>query len=88
MITDTEMLQDVCEDLGIEYDPYYSGRGMYGATCFSIVGSTRDLVRFLRSLDDEDADELSDPAMDSMGYDIVFYWPYKLQNTEKRTERE
>jgi hypothetical protein len=82
VITDTEMLQDVCEDLGIEYDPYYSGRGMYGATCFSITGKTSDLVRFLRALDDETADELVDPSTDSMGYDIVFYWPYKLRTKE------
>lgn len=84
MITDTEMLQDTCEDLGIEYDPYYSGRGMYGATCFSITGGTRDLVRFLRSLPDEVGDELVDPSTDNMGLDIVFYWPYKLRTKEGR----
>lgn len=82
MITDTEMLQDVCEDLGIDYDPYYSGRGMYGATCFSITGRTSDLVRFLRSLPDEVGDELVDPTTDNMGLDIVFYWPYKLRTKE------
>lgn len=84
MITDTEMLQDVCEDLGIEYDPYYSGRGMYGATCFSITGKTSDLVRFLRALPDEVGDELVDPTTDNMGLDIVFYWPYKLRTKESR----
>ena len=82
MIIDTEMLQDACEDLGIEYDPYYSGRGMYGATCFSITGKTSDLVKFLRALPDEVGDELVDPTTDNMGYDIVFYWPYKLRTKE------
>ncbi len=76
MIIDTEMLEYVCEDLGIDCSPYYSGRGMYGATCFSITGATSDLVRFLRALDDEEADELIDPSTDSMGLDIVFYWRF------------
>lgn len=84
MITDTAELQDVCEALGIDYDPYYSGRGMYGATCFSITGQTRDLLAFLRALPDEVGDELVDPSTDSMGYDIVFYWPYKLRTKESR----
>jgi len=84
MITDTAHLQDICEDLGIEYDPFYSGRGMFGATCFSITGGTSDLVRFLRALDDEDADELVDPSTDSMGRDTVFYWPYKLRTKESK----
>lgn len=82
MITDTARLQDICEQHEIEYDPYYSGRGMFGATCFSITGKTSDLVRFLRALDDEDADELVDPTTDSMGLDIVFYWPYLLRTKE------
>lgn len=81
-MTNTEMLQDVCEDLGIDYDPYYSGRGMYGACCFSITGGTSDLIRFLRALPDEVGDELVDPSTDSMGLDSVFYWPYKLRTKE------
>lgn len=82
MITDTEQLQDVCEDLGIEYDPYYSGRGMYGSTCFSIIGNTGDLIKFLRALPDEVGDDLVNPSTDNMGFDMVFYWPYKLRTKE------
>lgn len=84
MITDTEMLQDVCENLDIDYTPYYSGRGMYGAECFAITGKTSDLIRFLRALPDEVGDELVDPSTDNMGLDIVFYWPYKLRTKESR----
>lgn len=79
MITDIETLAAIAEQLDIEATTTYSGRGMYGATCFGIIGSTRDLVTFLRALDDEDADALIDPSIDSMGVDSVFYWPSRLR---------
>jgi hypothetical protein len=69
MIIDIDMLMD-------SYSNNYSGRGMYGATCFSITGNTGDLVKFLRALPDEVGDELVDPSTDSMGLDIVFYWRF------------
>ncbi len=77
-----EELLEVASDLGIEASDTYSGRGMYGATCFSITGNTGDLVKFLRALPDEVGDELVDPSTDSMGLDIVFYWPYLLRTKE------
>lgn len=79
-----DTLVEAAEDAGVEYRTNYSGRGMYGAECFAIEGKTSDLVRFLRMLDDDMADELSDPSTDSMGLDIVFYWPYKLRTKEAR----
>lgn len=81
---DIDLLVDTAEDIGVEYSTDYSGRGMFGATCFSIEGKTSDLVRFLRALPDEVGDELVDPSTDSMGLDIVFYWPYKLRTKESR----
>lgn len=79
---DIDSLMDTADDLGISYSNNYSGRGMYGATCFSITGNTSDLIRFLRALPDEVGDELVDPSTDSMGLDIVFYWPYVLRTKE------
>jgi len=84
MIIDIDMLMDTADDLGISYSNNYSGRGMYGATCFSITGQHRDLLAFLRALPDEVGDELVDPSTDSMGRDIVFYWPYALRTKESR----
>lgn len=64
----------------------YSGRGMYGASCFGIVsdGSGWNLVQSLMELradaEDEDlAEDLqtlldSEPSTDSMGYDTIYYW--------------
>jgi hypothetical protein len=79
---DIEMLEEAADEAGVEYRTDYSGRGMYGATCFAIEGKTSDLIRFLRQLPDEVGDELVDPSTDSMGLDIVFYWPYKLRTKE------
>lgn len=66
----------------------YSGRGMYGAGCFGIVGSATDLVRFATSVagaawtgDSPEMQALLDTlrservAEDSMGRSAIFYWP-------------
>lgn len=82
MSIDIDLLVDTAEDIGVEYSTDYSGRGMYGATCFAITGNTGDLVKFLRALPDEVGDELVDPSTDNMGLDIVFSWPYLLRTKE------
>lgn len=79
---DIDSLMDTADDLGISYSNNYSGRGMFGATCFSITGHIGDLVRFLSALPDDVSDELLDPSTDNMGLGIVFYWPYKLRTKE------
>lgn len=79
---DIEMLEEAADEAGVEYRTNYSGRGMYGAECFAIEGKTSDLIRFLRELPDEVGDQLVDPTTDSMGLDIVFYWPYLLRTKE------
>jgi hypothetical protein len=63
----------------------YSGRGMYGATCFGIVGSLSDAVKVLIGLaeqetrnegDAENVRELVDlMRTDSMGPDSIVYFP-------------
>ncbi len=78
-----DTLVEAAEDAGVEYRTNYSGRGMYGAECFAIEGNTSDLIRFLRALDDDMADELMDPSTDSMGLDTVFYWRF-LKTKESR----
>lgn len=60
------------------YDDY-SGRGMYGATCLGIVGSTGDAAKFLIALAFEgDEAALSLAAYtrtDDMGMSMITYWP-------------
>ena len=47
-----DFVQAVTDQLELDVRPDYSGRGMYGHTCFGIVGSARDLARFLIELSD------------------------------------
>lgn len=58
--------------------PAYSGRGMYGETCFGIVGSDHDLLRFAISLTTEDNQAhfwLPEVRSDQMGLNRIYYWP-------------
>lgn len=63
----------------------YSGRAMYGDTCFGVVGSRAECFVFLAGLanafvmnegDPEAAIELAEVAqMDNMGLDLIMYFP-------------
>ena len=55
----------------------YSGRGMYGDTCFGIVGYLPDLIKFIASFASfgDDWTWLEDVKEDNMGRQMIFYWP-------------
>jgi hypothetical protein len=68
----------------------YSGRGMYGDTCFGVVGNVRTYGRFLIALMESDAYDAellaaerlelatelaSRVRTDGMGLDTIFYFP-------------
>lgn len=67
----------------------YSGRSMYGRTCFGFVGSMEDYGTFLLALVDVYYDQTEDINVsrelaghfvercctDSMGYSTIFYFP-------------
>lgn len=58
----------------------YSGRYMYGATCFGVVLSGPvALARFMIELSQEDYDLALDlsqrMAVDNMGHDTIYYFP-------------
>lgn len=67
-------LKEIADNLNGEVRADYSGRGMYGKTCAGIVISQQELPH-LRTVIAES--ELYDFPMqrDSMGYDIIVYWP-------------
>lgn len=83
-----QKLVDLAEHAGVDEVRFdYSGRFMYGAKCFGLVGDAGDLVRFATSVagaawagDDEEALELNDylrensPSSDSMGKSTIYYW--------------
>lgn len=67
----------------------YSGRGMYGRTCFGFTGTMEDYTNFILGLVDTIYDQTEDidtarysagqfgehVSTDSMGYDTIFYFP-------------
>lgn len=66
------------EDFKIGED--YSGRGMYGKMCLALRGKITDLAWFVSYVTNWIGDEdynwvFEDVHMDSMGRDMVFYWP-------------
>jgi hypothetical protein len=80
-----KMSREQFEDLeseGFDLREDYSGRGMFGRECIGLTGDVTDLVRFtLRITDPENEWRVSnnewllDIRSDSMGYDMIFYWP-------------
>lgn len=78
----SEVVEEILDykfDHEIGVRPDYSGRAMYGGTCFAIVGSDQDLLEFMVFLAQEDAEAAETLARsvrrDNMGMDMVFYWP-------------
>ena len=72
-----EFLADAC---GGELRDDYSGRGMYGRTCYGVVvdSPTDAMLMAMQELqsDPECYEDLEIPngmAMDSMGYDTILY---------------
>lgn len=85
LIVQRETLRETCDEVGVadvRFD--YSGRGMFGRTCFGFVGSVRDLAAFFYALGketDEESDDglgelmANDLRVDDMGRESIFYFP-------------
>lgn len=82
-----ELSRELIEDLtseGFDVREDYSGRGMFGRTCFGIVGDPGDLIRFVLRTQDVEEDTpwwktdrswITHVRTDSMGHDMIYYWP-------------
>jgi hypothetical protein len=83
----------------------YSGRGMYGQQCVGITGGRKDCMRviaevikmaYAESIENDDIDKddavdtLLDHDQDSMGHDIILYWPQlaSIDSAEELSDRE
>lgn len=81
MEIDRTRMQDLCTEYDIDTRWDYSGRFIFGEVCFGIVGSSRDLriftVAVLREYygDDDIPAKWHENVRDSMGLDMIFYWP-------------
>lgn len=89
MTTLQDRIAEVCREIdnGVEPVGSYSGRGMYGRSCFGISGSRvqcMDVIKeVIKSLKAEEVaeEEFSDALdmlfafkQDNMGYDAIIYW--------------
>lgn len=95
-ITLQQQLKDAVEGMGggddeVSFYNGYSGRGMYGRKCVGITGSFSDCMMVLGELIkeakeepgfDDMVDQLLDFKQDSMGRDVILYWP-ELEDIEE-----
>lgn len=75
---DRDEFQALCEEHGVGEHANYSGRGMFGEVCVGAYGDTGSLAAFLADapqLTDGDRTPWRRPSSDSLGLDIVWYWP-------------
>lgn len=79
----------------VRFRSSYSGRGMYGESCIGIVGTENDcreaLCELIQEVHDisvhaddthfrESINILMSYHKDTMGYDVIFYWPTLSSN--------
>lgn len=79
-----ELVQEYCEDAGLDYRKDYSGRGMYGKSCVAIIcdNPLKVLCELFAYIVDSDEDldgcdvqyTLGEPKQDSMGMSRVLYF--------------
>ncbi len=91
-----QRLKDAVENMGGDADEVsfyngYSGRGMYGRKCVGITGSMGDCLSVLGELikeakEEAGFDDMVDTLLgfrqDSMGRDVILYWP-ELEDIEE-----
>jgi hypothetical protein len=97
MYTLQTLLRDACNDSGeVEFRHNYSGRAMYGRECVGITGDMSDCMLVIGEIIkqqkeepsfDDDVDTLLDFKTDSMGRDVIVYWP-QLEGIEAGDEPE
>jgi hypothetical protein len=78
---DIEGLDYIADEAKVDHRAEYSGRAMYGRTCFAITGHEDALARFVmaiaRAADIDDIKMIVERGSrsDNMGLDMVYYWP-------------
>lgn len=99
-----QLIKDAVEQYGdedaVSFRNDYSGRGMYGRQCVGIVGDESTCMKIVgqvikdahaQGMDfefDEAVDTLLDSCRDSMGRDIIVYWPEVAPLEEREPEHD
>lgn len=74
-----EFLTEIAEDFDVTVHTDYSGRSMYGKTCFGLSGSFRDLWNVVQEAAMETETMIRSPNKDNLGYDEIWYWPNGIE---------
>lgn len=76
-----DLLERVADDVGVTLRFDYSGRFMFGRTCFGFVGDVHDLAAFFYALGlyldpEDDGDALARRLRcDNVGLEMIYYFP-------------
>lgn len=70
-----EVIIETAESMDLDVRTNYSGRGMFGARCLGVVGSHHELSELVQHVAIETGEVVPAPSTDSMGLDIIWYWP-------------
>lgn len=97
----SQLIKDTAEDSGAaNFYNGYSGRGMYGRKCVGLTGSMQDIMQVIGAVIKEahfNSDEIEftdvvdcllDFKQDSMGLDVIVYWPELEPVTESENEND
>lgn len=88
------LIEEFCEEYGLEFRSQYSGRGMFGKNCIGFVveryrNPLVTMVRLTEYLLDNGIEtvgfRLSDICQDSMGLDTIVYFP-KLASIKREEQ--
>jgi hypothetical protein len=91
------IVSEFCDELGYDFRPHYSGRGMYGDTCIGIVHAdasfevAMQMAVFIvdRAEDTDDAVNtlllFEGARYDNMAGDVITYWP-RITASDEETE--
>jgi hypothetical protein len=66
-----EIVESTAEAIGGKVRPTYSGRGMFGATCYGIVHDDANEV-----IEEASSRGLRNAVTDNMGLQYIVYWPH------------
>lgn len=84
-----KLFKDICEENGLEITDY-SGRYMYGSKCYGVVVSSeyefKEMITDYNegSLTGKEIKELLNYTKDSMGNDIIIYYPNLVYEDEEQ----
>lgn len=87
-----ELIEDFCEEYGLDFRDQYSGRGMFGKNCIGFVveryrNPLVTMVRLTEYLLDNGIEavgfKLSEICQDSMGLGTIIYFPKLVKANEE-----